>query len=42
MQSSSYQTTVEANLDMTVSVPSYNNLKLWFQYIQILKHSKMA
>ena len=42
MQSSSFQTTVEANLEMTVSVPSYNYLKLWFQYIQISKYSKMV
>ena len=38
MQSSSFQTTVEANLDMTVSVPSNNYLKSWFQYIQIFKN----
>ena len=42
MQSSSFQTTVEANLDMTVSIPSYNYQKLWFPYIQILKYSKMV
>ena len=30
MQSSSFQTTVEANIDMIVGVPSYNYLKLWF------------
>ena len=39
MQSSSFQTTVEANLVMTVSVSSYNYLQLWFQYIQIVEYS---
>ena len=42
MQSSSYQTTVEANLDMTVSMPSTSYLELWFQHNQILKYSKMV
>ena len=42
MQSSSIQTTVEANLDVTVSMPSTTYIKLWFQYNQILKYSKMV
>ena len=33
MQSSAFQSTVDANIDMTVSVSSDNYLKLWFQYI---------
>ena len=42
MQSSSLQTTVEANLDVTVSMPTNNFPILWFQYNQILKYSKMV
>ena len=42
MQSSSLQPTVEANLDVTVNMPTTNYHKLWFQYNQILKYSKMV
>ena len=42
MQSSGFQTTVEGNLDMTVSMPSPCCMELWFQYNQILKYSKLV
>ena len=41
-QSSSFQTTVEANLYVTVSMPPTTYIDLWFQYNQILKYSKMV